>query len=124
MKEKYAAIAEKNHIEAECRGKRKDLEASKKLGKPVMSNRICYECKGYGYLAKDCPRRREQSNNLKFLDCFSFNVQHNEMIGDTDNTFNNFLDIFFEEEECYEVTPKQNNLHPRDEGRTGIGGEQ
>jgi len=70
-----------------------------------MSNRICYECKEHGHLAKDCPRRKEQSKNLAFEDCFSFNIEHKEMIGDTENAFNNFFDTFFKEKQCYEATP-------------------
>jgi len=110
----------KNHIESECRGKKKDQEAAKKLGEPVMSNRICYECKEHGHLAKDCPRRREQSNNLAFEDCFSFNIEHKEMIGDTENAFNNFFDTFFKEKQCYEATPVPMENTYEDDSRNNV----
>jgi len=57
------------------------------IGKPVMSDRICYECKEHGHLAKDCPRRKEQSNNLRIYEQWNSIVQsvdglHRDTIGE------------------------------------------
>ena len=51
----------KGHIEKDCRGKERDLEASKKLGKQVHTHRICYNCQTHGNISQHCPQSKKRA---------------------------------------------------------------
>ncbi len=103
----------KGHIEKDCRGKERDLEASKKLGKQVHTNRICYNCQTQGHISKDCPKKKKggESNNTTFEDIFVGMTMHQEVDRDSKEAFDNLFDNFSNNEaediwcmECNEDT--------------------
>ncbi|MEL7196343.1 MAG: hypothetical protein AAFO96_28170, partial [Bacteroidota bacterium] len=119
-----------NHVAKECNGRKRDEAKSKKLGKPVNDNRICYNCQQQGHLASECPEKKDNNNNrghqnntsgsafnTMFEEDFVGNIQHHEqevkseevqMIGDSNEAFNCFFDDFYDNDK--NVTDKVDNL--------------
>ncbi|KAG7353674.1 reverse transcriptase RNA-dependent DNA polymerase [Nitzschia inconspicua] len=51
------------HMQKDCRGLKKDKQESEKTGEKVLTNAICYNCKGHGHLSSNCPKKNKSNEN-------------------------------------------------------------